>query len=212
MSLIVGLTGGIGSGKSTVADLFAALGARIVDTDLIARELTAAGGAALPAIVAAFGADALGSDGALDRDAMRRQVFSDTQAKARLEAILHPLIRSASLTRARSAAASPYAILVVPLLVESAAYGDAVDRIVLVDCDEALQRARVVARNGLSPDEAQAIIDSQATRAQRLAAADDVISNNGERATLDAQVAALHQRYLILAAQRRVPGAVNANC
>ena len=137
MSLTVGLTGGIGSGKSTVADLFAALGAAVVDTDAIAHELTCANGAALPAIFAAFGDDVRrAEDGALDRAAMRRLVFGDAAAKARLEAILHPLIRSESLARVRTLRARddvPYVLLVVPLLVESGAYAQAVDRVLLVD-------------------------------------------------------------------------------
>ena len=212
MSLTVGLTGGIGSGKSTVADLFAALGAGVVDTDAITHELTCANGAALPAIFAAFGDGVRRSeDGALDRGAMRRLVFGDTTAKTRLEAILHPLIRQASLARVRALNARadvPYVLLVVPLLVESGAYAQAVDRVLLVDCDEALQRTRVMARNGLSETEVQAIIDSQATRAARRALADDVVTNDSDHAALRAQVAALHRRYLELAVRRTV----NADC
>lgn len=212
MSLTVGLTGGIGSGKSTVADLFAALGAAVVDTDAIAHELTCANGAALPAIFAAFGDDLRrAEDGALDRAAMRRLVFGDAAAKARLEAILHPLIRSESLARVRTLRARddvPYVLLVVPLLVESGAYAQAVDRVLLVDCDAALQRARVMARNGLSEVEVQAIIDSQASRAARRALADDVINNDSDHTALRQQVGALHRRYLGLAARRTV----NADC
>ena len=216
MSLTVGLTGGIGSGKSAAADLFAALGAGVVDTGAIAHELTCANGAALPAIFAAFG-DGLrrSEDGALDRGAMRRLVFGDTAAKARLEAILHPLIRQESLARVHALMARgdvPYVLLVVPLLVESGAYAQVVDRVLLVDCDEALQRARVMARNGLAADEVQAIIDSQATRSARRAQADDNISNDSDYAALRAQIAALHRRYLALAAQRSDAGEVNANC
>lgn len=212
MSLTVGLTGGIGSGKSTVADLFAALGAGIVDTDAIAHELTCANGAALPAIFAAFGDGVRrAEDGALDRAAMRRLVFDDATAKACLEAILHPLIRAESLARVRALSARtdvPYVLLVVPLLVESGAYARAVDRVLLVDCDVALQRARVMARNGLSETEVQAIIDSQATRAARRALADDVVTNDSDHAALRVQVAALHRRYLELAARCTV----NADC
>ena len=202
MSLVVGLTGGIGSGKSTVAELFAALGAPVVDTDAIAHELTGPQGDAMSEIAAAFGDAVLRADGGLDRAAMRRLAFSDPGAKRRLEAILHPLIRSMSRARvARALDDAPYVLLVVPLLVESPAYAEAVDRILLVDCDETLQRQRVMARSGLSPHEVQAIIDSQASRARRLAAADDVIANNDGREALSAPVAALHQRYVALSAR-----------
>ena len=202
MSLVIGLTGGIGSGKSTVADRLASLGAAVVDTDVIAHELTAAHGAAMSQIAAAFGASVVRDDGALDRVAMRRLVFSDPTQKARLEAILHPLIRSESETRCQAAAA-PYVLLVVPLLVESATYRQRVDRILVVDCDEATQLSRVIARSGLSVAEAQAIMATQASRAERLAVADDVLFNGGGRDDLNAQVVALHQRYLELAALAR---------
>ncbi|MBS1228992.1 MAG: dephospho-CoA kinase [Proteobacteria bacterium] len=200
MSLIVGLTGGIGSGKSTVADLLAARGAAVVDTDVIAHELTGVRGAAMGQIAAAFGPSVVGDDGALDRVAMRRLVFSDAQAKSRIEAILHPLIQRESEARCRLAAAAPYVLLVVPLLVESGAYRQRVDRILVVDCDEATQLARVIARSGLSAEEAQAIMATQASRAERLAVADDVVFNGGGRDDLNAQVVALHRRYLELAA------------
>jgi len=202
---IVGLTGGIGSGKSTVADRFVALGAALVDTDAIARELTAPGGAAIAAIRAHFGEGALRADGALDRDAMRTIAFSDAGAKAALEGILHPLIGVESARRCAAATAAPYVILAVPLLVETGAsqadgsYRRRCDRILVVDCDEATQRARVVARSGLAEAEAQRIIAAQATRAARLAIADDVIDNNGTPDALAEQVAALHARYLAAA-------------
>lgn len=212
MSLVIGLTGGIGSGKSTVADLFAALGAPVVDTDVIAHELTGVRGAAMPEIAAAFGPSVVLGDGALDRAAMRRLVFSDPAQKGRLEAILHPLIRRESETRCQAAAGVPYLLLVVPLLVESGSYPQRVDRILVVDCDEALQVSRVMARSGLGLAEAQAIIASQATRAQRLAAADDVVFNGGGRDDLQAQVGALHRRYLGLAVPTSNVGIVNANC
>ena len=204
MSFIVGLSGGIGSGKSTAADSFAALGAAVVDTDVIAHELTAVGGAALPAIVAAFDGGVLLADGGLDRAAMRRLVFSDPAAKERLEAILHPLIRRASEDRSRAAAESraPYVLLVVPLLVEAGAFRPLVDRVLVVDCDESVQIARVMARSALSADEARAIMATQAARGLRLAAADDVLSNNGSRARLNAQIELLHARYLELAARK----------
>ena len=203
MSLIVGLTGGIGSGKSTVADRLAAFGAALVDTDVIAHQLTGVQGAAMGQIAAAFGPSVVRADGALDRVAMRRLVFSDPAAKERIEAILHPLIRRESEALCRSAAAAPYVLLVVPLLVEAAAsasYRQRVDRILVVDCDEATQVSRVVARNGLSPAEVRAIMATQASRAERLAVADDVVFNGGDLDRLNAQLIALHRRYLDLAA------------
>jgi len=203
MSLVVGLTGGIGSGKSTVADLLAALGAEVVDTDAIAHELTGVQGAAMGQIAAAFGPSVVRDDGALDRVAMRRLVFSDPAAKNRIEAILHPLIRRESETRCRLAAAAPYVVLVVPLLVESGAcgaYRQRVDRVLVVDCDEATQLSRVVARSGLLPAEVQAIMATQASRAERLAVADDVVFNGGTRDDLNTQLAALHRRYLEISA------------
>lgn len=201
MNFVVGLTGGIGSGKSTVADLFSDLGAAIVDTDVISHELTAAHGAAMPEISAEFGPEVVLADGALNRAAMRQLVFSDASAKGRLEAILHPLIRSVSLTRCAAATTAPYVLLAVPLLVESGAYRKQVQRILVVDCDEETQISRVVARSGLAIDEARAIMATQASRAQRLAAADDVIINNTDRAALASQIQVLHQRYLALAAR-----------
>jgi dephospho-CoA kinase len=200
MSFTVGLTGGIGSGKSTVAELFAELGVPVIDTDAIAHELTAARGAAMPAIRAAFGGEVAGADGALDRRKMRELVFADPDAKRRLEAILHPLIRSESEARCRAKSDAPYVLLVVPLLVETAAYRGRVDRTLVVDCDEALQVARVIAR-GLSVAEVRAIMATQATREQRLAAADDVVLNDGGLEELDALVTLLHKRYLALSAE-----------
>lgn len=201
MSFVVGLTGGIGSGKTTVADLLAARGAAIVDTDVISRELTAENGAAIPEISAEFGPGVLLADGALDRAAMRRLVFSDASAKGRLEAILHPLIRRESEARCTVATSAPYVVLVVPLLVESGAYREQVQRILVVDCDEETQVVRVAARSGLSHDEARAIMAAQASRAERLAVADDVILNNDDRAALDAQIQVFDQRYRALAAR-----------
>ena len=191
----VGLTGGIGCGKSTVADLFAARGASIVDTDQIAHSLTAPNGAAMPALVAAFGADYADARGALDRKKMRELVFSDAAAKAKLEAILHPRISQATLTAAAEATGS-YVIFAVPLLVESGGWVERVDRVLVIDCLESLQVARVMARNGLSEEQVKAIMATQATRAMRLAAADDVIDNNGDLAALEPQIAQLHDLYL----------------
>ncbi|MDR2113081.1 MAG: dephospho-CoA kinase [Candidatus Accumulibacter sp.] len=206
MSLIVGLTGGIGSGKTTVAGLFAELGAAIVDTDAIAHELTSARGAAMPAIVGAFGGAVLREDGSLDRARMRRLCFSDPAARKSLEAILHPLIRGESVARCRRADYAPYVLLVVPLLIESGAYREHVGRILLVDCDEARQIARVMARSALSEQEVREIIAAQASRAERLAAADDVLSNTGAPGELPMGVLALHRRYLELARRANDPG------
>jgi len=199
MSFIVGLTGGIGSGKSTVADLFAALGAAVVDTDIISRELTGESGAAMPEIRAEFGPVIVLANGALDRAAMRRLVFSDASAKGRLEAILHPLIRRESEARCTAATTAPYVLLVVPLLVESSAYREQIQRILVVDCDEETQISRVMARSGLSRDDVLAIMVTQASRGQRLAVADDVLSNNADRQALGPPIRVLHQRYLGLA-------------
>lgn len=200
MSFVVGLTGGIGSGKSAVAERFAAHGAALVDTDVIAHELTAPGGAAIAPIRAAFGADILTPDGALDRVAMRRRVFTDPAARTQLEAILHPLIKTASVARCRHASADfPYVVLVVPLLVETGDYRQRVNRVCVVDCPEETQVARVMVRSGLTREEVAAILAAQATRTQRLAAADDVIDNDAGLDALDAQVAALHAKYLELA-------------
>jgi dephospho-CoA kinase len=190
----VGLTGGIGSGKTTVANMFAARGAAVVDTDQIAHELTRPGGIAIPAIAAQFGPDFIASTGALDRARMREAVFSDPQAKLRLEAILHPLIRS-ECERAAQEAQGLYLILVVPLLVESGNWKQRVSRVLVVDCPEQQQVVRVMDRNGLSEAQVRAIMANQATREQRLAAADDVILNTGDPAALAPQIDRLHAMY-----------------
>lgn len=192
---VVGLTGGIGSGKSTVADFFVALGAALVDTDVIAHELTGPGGAAMPALLAAFGPAVANAAGALDRSQMRQRVFADAKARGVLEGILHPMIRLAADQRC-CAAAAPYVILAVPLLVESACYRERCDRILVVDCPEAQQIERVMARNGLALAEVKSIMAAQASRAARLAVADDVVSNDSDLATLKVQVLSLHQKYL----------------
>jgi dephospho-CoA kinase len=196
VSLVVGLTGGIGSGKSAAADEFGRLGATIVDTDLIAHELTAAGGAAVPQVEKIFGKDFV-AGGAMDRKRMREHVFSDAQAKRRLESLLHPLIREES-GRRIAAAPGPYVVHVVPLLVESPDYRKRVDRVLVVDVPEEVQVARVRARSGLPEDQVRAIMHTQAARADRLAAADDVIENSGSLEALRKQVAALHRKYLQL--------------
>lgn len=191
---IVGLTGGIGSGKSAATARFAARGAAVVDTDAIAHALTAAGGAAMPAIRDAFGAGVAAADGSLDRAAMRSLAFSQPAARERLEAILHPMIRTES-TRQCTAASSPYVILAVPLLIESGSYRERCDRICVVDCPEALQIERVRARSGLDETQIRAIMRAQASRAERLAAADDVIDNSGTLEALHARVDALDVLY-----------------
>lgn len=195
---IVGLTGGIGSGKSAAADLFAALGAGLVDTDAIAHALTGPGGAAMAAIRSTFGEQVLRADGALDRAAMRQLVFTDAAARRRLEAVLHPLIRAESARQCLHSQA-PYVVLVVPLLLESGDYRSRVDRLLVVDCPEAEQVGRVRVRSGLTEPEVLAIMAAQASRGERLAAADDVLDNGGTIDTLAGQVAALHAKYLSLA-------------
>lgn len=196
----VGLTGGIGSGKTTVADMFAARGAAIIDTDQIAHQLTAPGGSAIPEIRAEFGEAFLTADGAMDRSRMRAYVFSEPSAKARLEAILHPLIRIDT-ERAAAEAQGTYLIFAVPLLVESGSWKQRVSRVLVVDCAEETQVRRVMMRSGLGEPQVRAIMAAQATRQQRLAAADDVIDNDGDALALVPQVDRLHALYLDLAAR-----------
>lgn len=196
MSLIVGLTGGIGSGKSTVAALFAKHGAGIIDTDAIAHSLTQAGGEAIAAIRAAFGDDFLTEDGALDRAGMRALVFSDSAARQRLEQILHPLIREQAKMQLQQLQDMPYIILVVPLLPESPAFRQLAQRVLVVDCDENTQVARVTGRSSLTEAEVRAIIASQTPRTERLGLADDTIRNDAGLDSLAEQVAVLHERYL----------------
>ena len=191
----VGLTGGIGCGKSTVADMFAVLGASVVDTDLIAHALTVPQGAAMPAILAEFGAGFATPEGALDRDKMRALAFSDAGARQRLEQILHPLIRAAT-AAAAAAATGPYVIFVVPLLIESGSWRGRVSRVLAIDCPEILQISRVMARNGLQEAQVKAIMAAQVSREARLAAADDVIRNDDGIVALAPQVERLHQFYL----------------
>jgi len=198
---LVGLTGGIGSGKSTVADMFAAHGVPIVDTDAVAHALTAPGGAAIPAIREAFGEAVIAEDGALDRAAMRTIVFGDAAARRKLEAILHPMIGHCCELMIEEAT-GPYTIVVVPLLVESGRWRERVDRLLVVDCPVETQIARVMQRNRFERAQVEAIIATQATREARLAAADDVVDNGGDAESLAPQVDALHRRYLELAGQR----------
>jgi dephospho-CoA kinase len=195
--LRIGLTGGIASGKSMVADQFAALGAGIVDTDALARELVEPGSAALAEIVSEFGNGIVGADGRLDRPALRRQVFADADRRRRLEAILHPRIREAALARA-DASGSPYVIVVVPLLFETG-FDRLVDRTLAVDCPESVQLDRLIRRDGVAADEARAVLAAQLSRPQRTRAADDVIDNGGAIEATQARVAELHARYLDLA-------------
>jgi len=195
MSFVVGLTGGIGSGKSAAAAEFERLGATVVDTDEIAHELTQAGGKAIAELERLFGSQVLGDSGAMDRAKMRERVFADPAAKQALERLLHPMIREES-ERRISRATGPYVVHVVPLLVESPDYRRRVDRLLVIDTPEELQVERVRARSRLSEVEIRAIIASQATRAERLAAADDVIENRGTIDALRRQVAAYHRKYL----------------
>jgi len=192
--LVIGLTGGIGSGKSAAADEFARLGATVVDTDAIAHELTQKGGAAVPEVERIFGKDYIAA-GAMDRRKMRDHVFADPAAKRKLEQLLHPMIREESARRI-AAATTPYVVHVVPLLIESPDYRRRVNRVLVIDAPEEIQVARVRERSRLSEDEVRAIMRTQVPRAARLAAADDVIDNGGSRDALRNQVADLHQKYL----------------
>lgn len=202
MPFVVALTGGIGSGKTAVSDLLERLGAGVVDTDVIARELTAAGGGAMAAIVERFGNEVLCTDGSLDRTKMRERAFADPQVRRDLEAILHPIIRREAAARVGCQPA-PYVVLVVPLLVETGAYRELVDRILVVDCPESVQIERTMARSGLSRADAERIVAAQAPRAARLAIADDVIVNDAGLDRLAALVGNLHGRYLELARSKR---------
>jgi len=195
----VGLTGGIGSGKTTVANLFAECGAAVVDTDAIAHALTAPGGLAIAPIRAQFGAGVIDAGGALDRVRMRELVFAEPSSRKRLEAILHPLIRQ-ECEREAQAAPGDYVIFVVPLLIESPYWRERVGRVLVIDCPEALQVQRVSERSGMTPDQVRAVMAAQASRAERLAAADDVIVNDAGGDKLGPQVKLLHRLYLRLAA------------
>ena len=193
-AFVVGLTGGIGSGKSEAAEEFARLGASVVDADAIAHELTGRNGLAVSRIKKLFGEKAIGPDGAMDRDMMRELAFSDPAARKTLEAILHPMIREESARRI-AAAPGPYVVHVIPLLVESGDYRGRVDRVLVVDLPEEAQLARVKNR-GLNEDEIRKIIRAQAPRRGRLKAADDVIDNRGSLDALRKQVGELHEKYL----------------
>ena len=192
----IGLTGGIGSGKSTVAELFAARGVPIIDADVIARELVAPGQPALAAIVTAFGSEILNAEGALDRVRLRERVFADSKQRLQLEAILHPRIRAEMTTHIAILDAS-YVMLVIPLLFE-AAQTDMVDRVLVVDVSPEVQRERVAARDALSQQQIEAILTAQLDREHRIQRADDVIDNSGDLAALEQQVDTLHRKYLAL--------------
>jgi len=201
----VGLTGGIGSGKSLVADMFAAHGASVIDTDQIAHQLTAPGGLAIAQIRQIVGDAFLTIDGAINRARMREHVFADAAARQQLEKILHPLISQHTEAAARSST-GPYLLFVVPLLVESGRWVDRVDRVLVVDCPEAMQIARVQARNQFSVAQVEAIMATQVQRSERLAAADDVIVNEGPPEAAAAAVERLHRAYLDLAAKKQARG------
>jgi dephospho-CoA kinase len=194
----VGLTGGVGSGKSTIATMLSARGAAIIDADAIAHQLTNTGGAAIEALREAFGTAAIAADGSLDRARMRAHVFSDSAARTRLESLLHPMIRIAMRERGAEliAGGCPYAVFVVPLLVETGSWRGNVDRVLLIDCSQATQIARVRARSGVDEKLAQRIIAAQATRPQRLAAADDVLINEAPLEEIQRKVGHLHRAYL----------------
>jgi dephospho-CoA kinase len=198
VSLVVGLTGGIGSGKTTVANRLQALGADVVDTDDIARAITQAHGEAMPALRDAFGPEYVTTEGALDRAAMRALAFRDSAARERLEAILHPAIRRAA-DEALAKSRAPYALIVVPLLFETGVYLDRVARVLVVDCSPELQVERVMSRSSLAAGEVRAIMAAQWPRWRRLQMADDVVWNGGEAAGLEPQCARLHAKYAHLA-------------
>ena len=202
MVYCVGVTGGIGSGKSSAAALFAELGAGIVDTDDIAHELTRPGGRAMPAIIAAFGPGIAAADGSLDRAAMRQLVFAEPAQRMVLEGILHPLIRAEARDRVNRSA-TPYVMLVVPLLLETGGYPDLVQRVLVIDGEESLQISRTMQRSALTEQAVRAIMAAQLPRQQRLARADDVLLNSGDLSQLHSEVSRLHERYLALAAAPR---------
>jgi len=197
MSLIVAVTGGIGSGKSTTARLFQERGAGLVDADAIAHELTLTGRPAHEQIVGRFGADYLATDGSLEREKLRSRVFSDPDARRALEGILHPSIRREVETRVRASSA-PYTLVLIPLLVETGGYRELVQRVLVVDCNERVQVQRAVQRGGLTEEQVHAIMRAQATRSQRLALADDVIHNDGTLKELACQVEVLDASYRAL--------------
>ena len=198
MPYVVGLTGGIGSGKSTVAHFFQTLGVPLVDTDAISRTLTAPGGGAISMIKTEMGDEFINRDGGLDRPMVRQRVFSDPDAKRKLEKILHPMIR-AEVDEQIAASRADYVIVDIPLLVESGAYQDRIQRVIVVDCEENLQIERTMARSKLTTPEVQAIMVTQATRRERLRHADDIVVNESGLDSLSSSVAVLDQRLKALA-------------
>jgi dephospho-CoA kinase len=206
VAYVVVVTGGIGSGKTAVSDLLQDYGAAVVDTDVIARQLTASGGDAMPHLVARFGSGIAAADGSLDRERMRQLAFENPAARKMLEDILHPIIREHAYRQVQTAAA-PYVVLVVPLLVESGAYRDIADRILVVDCPEAIQIERTMRRSGLDREQVERILRAQASRAERLAVADDVVVNDGALDALASAVQRLHAQYLQSAAAKNGRGA-----
>jgi dephospho-CoA kinase len=195
--LRVGLTGGIGSGKSTAAALFAGHGVPVIDADEIARQLVTPGQPAYEQVIRTFGSGIVATNGRLDRDRLRRIVFADPEQRKRLEAILHPLVRR-EIQRETRRLQAPYCIIVIPLLIE-ANQRDLVDRVLVIDCDEELQLQRIAGRSQLTEDEIREIVSAQLSRTERLRHADDVILNNTDLGELRANVEARHQRYLTLA-------------
>jgi dephospho-CoA kinase len=198
MSSVIGLTGGIGSGKTTTAALFAARGAGIVDTDAISHQLTQPGGRAMASIRQAFSESLITRDGGLDRGEMRELIFRDSNARLKLEGILHPLIR-AEVAHHVGLLSTPYAIIVVPLLLETGSYHGMIRRVLVVDCSECAQISRATARAGLDEKTVRAIMATQMSRQERLERADDVIFNDADLSQLERQVDAMHRKYLALA-------------
>ncbi|QWE20797.1 dephospho-CoA kinase [Polynucleobacter sp. AP-Kolm-20A-A1] len=196
--LLVGLTGGIGSGKTAVSDLLGKFGAGIIDTDLIAHQVTSPGGAAIPAILERFGPEFIDSTGALNRSKMRTLVFANPESRQALEQITHPLIRQETIREANklAQAGAPYLVFVVPLLIESNSWRGIVDYLVVVDCPKETQIERVMRRSNLPREEVEQILQAQASREERLSQADVVIENQGSLATLEVEVQDLHQKIL----------------
>jgi dephospho-CoA kinase len=201
VNYLVGLTGGIGSGKSTVAGMFAELGARIVDTDLISHQLTKTGGEAIPAIRTSFGVRYIATDGSLDRGVMRELVFTHFDEKRRLESILHPLILAQARQQAESPTDAPYTLVIVPLLFESGRYHDWLHRIIAVDCSEETQVARTIQRSRLDETTIRAIMAQQIARSERTRLADEIIHNDGSLDDLKSQVVGIHHRLSLMAAE-----------
>lgn len=203
-ALVIALTGGVAAGKTAVARRFEALGVHVHDADMAAREVIEPGSAGMVAVVDAFGSDVLDATGRLDRPAMRQRVFADPAARRQLEAIIHPRVRQWLHDRAL-AERGPYCLLAIPLLAENITHYRWVDRVLLIDVPESVQIERLIARDHIDETLARRMLSQQASRAERLALADDVIENSGDEAALDSAVAELHQRYLMLATQHSAP-------